>query len=317
MPARTITLHSGRQVRTNGFVACSRGRLAAEAAFRPRPVRRATPAELCNSSGVAMQMDYNDVAGDCTDACLANVLDVVAAILKYAGSTIPAANVKSWAIAQGFYDGANIPDVLTALQTVPMIDANGQGRIIGAFAGVDYTNLPAVYDALSDCYALDLGVNSSYYQGFVGNGIVSVGPLQTRAINSAAELDHSIPAFDFGSAEYLATQYHDFYGAAVDLSPISSGPQTPCIGIETWASLCIVPAVSFQNTTGEAHVIESFPPPGTTPPAVVAAPAQRQAHAAAAGPFAAGAPVLRARPAAGPGASPGGRDHLCGLNTEN
>ena len=169
-----------------------------------------------------MQMDYNDVAGDCTDACLANVLDVVAAILKYAGSTIPAANVKSWAIAQGFYDGANIPDVLTALQTVPMIDANGQGRIIGAFAGVDYTNLPAVYDALSDCYALDLGGQQQLLparQRDRERGTASDASDQQR--RGSGPLDSRLR---LRRPEYLATQYHDFYGDAVDLSPISSGP---------------------------------------------------------------------------------------------
>jgi hypothetical protein len=212
-----------------------------------------------------MQMDYNDTYGDCTDACVGNILDVVAFILGFTGSTIPAANVLTWAKAHGFQNGANIPDVLTALQTDPMVDANGKGRIIGPYGGVDYTDLNAVYSALSQDYALDLGVNGDWYQGFVGNGPVSVAPIQNTPINAERQLNHSIPAFDYGTAEFLATMYSQFYNCAIDLGPLASQPQIPCIGDETWAVLCIVPVVSWQNTTGESWAIQSFPPPGTVP----------------------------------------------------
>ena len=58
---------------------------------------------------VPMQMDFNDQYGDCTCACLGNVLDVIKRILKYTGGAIPDAQVLAWAKANGFQDGATFP----------------------------------------------------------------------------------------------------------------------------------------------------------------------------------------------------------------
>lgn len=234
-------------------------------AQRPFIFRGTLPASVINTGGTPMQMDGNDTLGDCTCACLGNILDVVKRIMSYSGGAIPDANVIAWAKSHGFQDGAEIIDVTNALATDPMIDAGGNACLIGANAGVDYTDTKSVCGALASNYALDLGVDAQPLEDCgAGNSPVVVMPVLTKRYGN---LDHSIPAFDYGAAGELATAYHNAYNVPVSLGSV--GDSEPSIGLETWASLVITPIRSFEQFVGEAHVIESFPAPspfGPTPP---------------------------------------------------
>jgi hypothetical protein len=229
----------------------------------PFRIKRAAPIQSFTTDGTPFQMDGNDALGDCTCACLGNVLDVVKRVLGYSGGNIPDANVVQWATAHGFQNGADISDVLEALTTDPMIDASGQANTIGPALGVNYNDMPTVYAALAEHYALDLGVDSSLYTQCVGNiGTVAVAPLITRALSN---YDHSIPAFaDWGTAEFLAAKYSAAYNQNVQLGDLPA--DTPCIGNETWGCPVIVPVVSFQLSTGEAWAPQSYPAPVPAPP---------------------------------------------------
>ena len=250
------TLKTGRVVRT-GAIATPRHRLLAA---RPFIRRRAAPAECFNSDGTPMQMDGNDQYGDCTVACLGNILDVVKRILSYPGGPISDDEVIRWAIAEGDQNGAVIADVLAQLQTDPMTDGAGQGNLVGPHLGVNYDDAPTVYDALSTHYALDLGVDSRPYSQCVGNDPVAVMPILTNAYQN---IDHSIPAFDYATAGRLAAHYNEKYKFAAQLGDLPM--DTPCIGTETWGCMVITPVESFRNIVGEAWAIQSFPAPGTLP----------------------------------------------------
>ena len=256
-----------------------RHKLQAQNAFR---FSGTLPPWTINSVPTRPQMDGNDRYGDCTCACLGNVIDVVKRILGVGGGPIPSANVVSWAISHGFQDGAEIIDVLDALATDPMIDGAGNACLIGPNSGVDYTDTESVYAALAYHYALDLGVDAQPFEdASAGNSPVCVIPVLTQRY---ANIDHSVPAFDFGTASILATSYAEAYGVSVSLGEVGDGE--PCLGIETWGTLCIVPVRSFELLAGEAHVIEKFPAPmpPPSPPSPTPSPswrAARLAHGAA------------------------------------
>lgn len=221
------------------------------------------PTSVVNTRGVAQQMDGNERYGDCTCACLGNVLDVVKNILGYSGGPIPDENVVSWAIRHGFQNGAQIIDVLDTLASEPMLDTAGQACVIGLNAGVDYTDTNSVYGALAGSYALDLGVDAQPLQDCgAGNSKVITMPVLSRVYGN---LDHSIPAFDYGTAKQLADAYNTAYNVSVSLGSV--GENEPCITVSTWSSLVITPLRSFNLFTGEAHVILNFPAPTVVPPA--------------------------------------------------
>ena len=260
MPVKTLTLKTGRRVMT-GCNPTPPNRLLFA---RPFIRRFAAPEECFNSNGTPMQMDGNDIYGDCPDACLGNILDVIKRILAYSGGPIPGANVIDWARRLGFLNGANIPDVLNALMDTPMIDESGQANLIGPHVGVPFDDLPTVKEALSSHYALDLGVNAGPLQDCIGNDPVAVMPILTSPVNGYDQIDHSIPAFDYATAGNLAANYADKYKFAVQLGDLPA--ETPCIGLESWGTVVIAPEISFRYIAGEAWAITSFPAPGVAPP---------------------------------------------------
>ncbi len=204
-------------------------------------------------------------SGDCCAAAIFEIINLAKIILGYSGGEIPDDNVIAWAKQVGTWNGGNIPDVMIAATTVPIIDAAGQKCFLGGTPlAVNYEDMNAVYSALQDHYALDLGVDSRLYaQAINGPGQVGVAPLLNFPLQN---YDHSIPAVaDWGTAGFLAQKYADATGQNVQLGNLPA--DTPCVGTITWGSRVITPVKSFQMSTGEAWAVPSYPTPvaGPTP----------------------------------------------------
>ncbi len=198
-------------------------------------------------------------SGDCCAAAICEIINLAKIILGGSGGEIPDDNVIAWAKRVGTWSGGIIQDVLIAATTIPLIDAAGQPNLLGGPPmTVNFEDMPSVYAALNDHYALDLGVDSSLYQSCVtGPGQVVVAPILSRPIG---QYDHSIPAIArWGTAGWLADQYRTQKNIVV---PLGSVPEeTPCIVTVSWGCEIITPVVSFQRSTNEAHAVPSFPAP--------------------------------------------------------
>jgi hypothetical protein len=78
MPIKELTLKTGRKVMTGcNPTPPNRLRLA-----RPFIRRVASPEECFNSNGTPMQMDGNDVYGECTDSDWANIIGPIMAAYR-------------------------------------------------------------------------------------------------------------------------------------------------------------------------------------------------------------------------------------------
>ena len=140
---RTITLHTGRRVKV-GMQPTPRNQLARARAFDGRLHARrfgAAPSSCLNSANVYdFDMEGNgpstpqdnsytgEPLGDCAVACPANAFRVLSLCAGQAEIEILSRQCVDWYLAYtGGSDSGGIPDdVLTRLQTVPMIDAQGQ-----------------------------------------------------------------------------------------------------------------------------------------------------------------------------------------------
>ena len=58
-------------------------------------------------------------------------------------------------------------------------------------------------------------------------------------------LDHSIPAFDYGTAAQLAAAYNQAYNVSVSLGGV--GDAEPSLGLASWGSLIIRPGAVLQS----------------------------------------------------------------------
>ena len=282
---KTLTLHTGRIVHT-GMRPTPRNQLARARAFdhRLHAARLgAAPASCLNSArvtdfdmmgnGPATPQDESyqgNPLSDCAVACPANVFKVLSLCAGQAEIEILAKECVAWYLAYtGGNDGGGTPDdVLTRLQSVPMIDASGQPHTIAGHAAVDWQDVDAVHQALWGYHALDLGVDSSALENVVGNsnGWVLTG------VPPIANYDHSVPTFDYGTAGELADMLK------VNLNG-ELGQDDPAVSLETWGTIGIVEWQSWVNLVGEAWAIEYqsqptpiVPPGPVTPPAPVVPP---------------------------------------------
>ncbi len=274
---RTITLHTGRKVSV-GMRPTPRNQLARARAFDGRMHARhfgAAPASCLNSAkvhdfdtegnGPSTPQDGSytgEPLGDCAVACPANAFKVLSLCAGQPEIEILAKDCVAWYLAYtcGSDDGGIPDDVLTRLQSVPMLDAQGQPHTIAGHSAVDWHNPDAVHQALYGYHALDLGVDSSALEGAMGdtNGWIVTG------VQPLSNYDHSVPTFDYGTAGELADMMK------VNLNG-QLGQDDPAVSLETWGTIGIVEWQSWVNLTGEAWVIEyeASPTPIPAPVPVV------------------------------------------------
>ena len=249
-----ITLRDGRRVQ-KGLRASTRGRLAAATPYR---ATAPAPLQCCNSQGCKWDIDGNDFEGDCTVAAPSNAISM---IIK--GHI---ANAVKWASQHGDANGANIPDVLTQMQTDPLVDDAGQGWVLGPHSSIDYTDLASMQAAIATGLWVNIGIDAGPLQQYAASANGWVMPIIPRQYQN---YDHSVFLGDYGPASWLAQQYAANWGVNVQLGDVAG--ETPCYGLYTWASMGICPVSSVTNQTGEAWggmtVTKAafIPPPAPTP----------------------------------------------------
>lgn len=216
-------------------------------------------------------------SGDCCAAAVAEIINIAKIMLGYTGGEIDDNSIIPWAKQVGTWNGGIIQDVLIAATSTPLTDASGQNNLLGGPPQtVNFEDMPSVYSALNDHYALNIGVDSSLYQACVtGPNQVAVAPILTSPIQ---RYDHSVPVIGrWGTAGYLADQYFKQKQVNVQLGNVPA--ETPSVVVVTWGCEVITPVASFQLSTNEAHAVPSFPAPtpgnGPVVPPVVPPPHRR------------------------------------------
>ena len=192
--------------------------------------------------------------------------------------------------AANLLNGANELDVLDFAETYPVV-VNGQGYVFGPSSTVDYSNVEAIKDAISAHKAVYWGVDAGYLQQCVGDVSGWVAPIITTP---QTQYDHAVFSPDYATLDQCATYINQQRGVTVTYR-FSLDPTMLCCHVGHLGHAGHrAPAVSDGktdhrlNTSGEAHVIESFP-----------APCARAGAAARTWPW----PTARPQPDAPPGGS--------------
>ena len=230
----------------------------------PRRSRTATPTSCLQSGSYFLDMYFNNAQGCCTGVAWMEILNYVY------GIAIPESVASAAFTAAGLWNGANEIDVLDYAETYPVVVA-GQAYTLGPSATFDYSNLEAIEDAIATHKAAYWGVDAGYLQQCVGN--VS-GWIAQVITTPQTNYDHAVFSPDYGTLDQCATYINQQRGVTVTIGSLD--PTMLCATLSTWDTLGIVPMfkadgvtpLTLPNTTGEGHVIESFPAPvpATNPP---------------------------------------------------
>ena len=259
-----VTLKTGRVVYKglHPHTAAYRGRLLGKRSMA-KPCALA-PASCLQSGNYFLDMYWNATYGCCTGSALVEIINMVF------GVQVSEAEALAWFKAHGILNGANEIDVLDWAETDPIV-VNGQNYLIGPSATFDYTDQNAIFTAISDHKCAYWGVDASYLQQCVGNVSGWVAPLITTPMQN---YDHAVFSPDYGTLDQLATYLNKERGVTVQLGSLD--PTMLGCTLDTWDTIGIVPLPTIFNTTGEAHVIESFPAPTPVPPTPPAPPTPPQ-----------------------------------------
>ncbi len=261
MQLQEVTLHTGRRV-MKGLTRHTpeyRGRLLGKRSMRRR--RGASPASCLQSGDYWLDMYFNATYGCCTGSAWMEILNYVY------GIKVPEDVAMAAFRAANLLNGANELDVLDFAETYPVV-VNGQGYVFGPSSTVDYSNVEAIKDAISAHKAVYWGVDAGYLQQCVGDVSGWVAPIITTP---QTNYDHAVFSPDYATLDACATYINQQRGVTVSIGSLD--PQMLCCTLDTWDTLGIVPLLSSDgktklticNTSGEAHVIESFPAPAPAP----------------------------------------------------
>lgn len=257
MQLQEVTLHTGRKVLKGlePHTPAYRGRLAGK---RSMSVPRAlAPSSCLQSAAYYLNMYFNATYGCCTGSALVEIIN-----MAY-GVTVSQDVALAWFKAHHILNGANELDVLDWAETDP-VNVNGQNYVIGPSATVNYMDSIAVNTAISSSKCVYLGIDAGWLQQVVGDVSGWVMPVYNTPIQN---YDHAVFTPDYATLDQAATYINHERGVTVTIGSLD--PQMPVYTLDTWGTIGIVPLPSWQNQTGECHVIESFPSslpaPGPTP----------------------------------------------------
>lgn len=246
----------GKIRRSRGAIPTPRHKLAAA---RPYQYVRTPPSQFA-WGWVGLSYWGNDQYGDCVTAEEAFAKSVGAS-----GILVPDAVVQSWACANGFLNGADLSDVLNAMETGGF-PINGSTYNDGPATSVDWTN-PTVLQAAIIDGPVKIGVAADQLESVVGttNGWFLVGA------SPDGDEDHCVSLAGYGPMSWLAERLGVSVPAGVD--GLSLGYL-----LFTWDTVGIIDASSMLEITGEAWVRHPttvidgpaptptpVPPPGPTP----------------------------------------------------
>jgi hypothetical protein len=206
----------------------------------------------------------NDSVGDCVTA-----EEAFAKSCKTpsGGVFIADAEVKQWATAHGVLNGANLQDVLQAMQS-DGFQQSGDYFDDGGYTSIDYSQADLLQAAISEG-PVKIGIAADQLQKTVeafgsGNGWFATG------YTADANEDHCVSLCGYGTIAWLAQQLNVTVPDGVD------GTQ-PGYALFTWSSVGIIDAASLAAIIGEAWVRNpttvvvplNAPTPAPTPPAPV------------------------------------------------
>ena len=195
----------------------------------------ATPTQLLWLP-IQLSMWHNDVDGDCVTA-----EEAFAKACHKPEIFISDATVLAWATAGGFLDGAELTDVMNAMQTGGFVQ-DGVTYDDGPYTSVDWTNVPLLQNALAQG-PVKIGVAADQLENAVpnppANGWIATG------FTADDNEDHCVSLCGFGTIDWLASQLGATVPSGVD------GTQ-PAYGLFTWNSIGIIDVESMVAITAEA-----------------------------------------------------------------
>ena len=253
MPTNEITLPlTGRKVMT-GCNPTPRNVLgAAHYVFRKAV---SVPPAPPNFDGTGAVKDWdiagNDRYGDCVTAEEANYKKCIGPATGAVEVEIPASNVISWASAHGFLNGANLDDVLNAMEQDGLLDKDGAEHLDGTHGTIDWTNQEEFKSACSLFKCVKIAVSAGQLQAVVGNhsGWVLNGAYSDQ------NADHCVGIYGYGSVQFLADLCGVPAPAGIDLNAFA-------VLLYTWGTVGIVTWPSFLAITSEAWVRVTDPDRG-------------------------------------------------------
>lgn len=203
---------------------------------------------------VPQQLDFwgNNQYGDCVSA-----EEAFAKACDQPEIFVSAAEVESWAKANGYLDGADLVSVMTTMQTNGF-QVGSQRYDDGKFSSVDYSTESTLQSAI--CVGpVKIAIDANALPSTAGNqqGWYAIGNGQ-----KFPNTDHCVSICGYGSAEYLYSQLQ------VSMPPALAG--TSGYLVFTWSTIGFVDHNWLMGTCAEAWVRNPttvfVPPLSPTPP---------------------------------------------------
>ena len=236
---------TGRKV-CMGCIGTPRHQLAkAYYAFRRAPPLPDPPDNFDGTGGVKdWDMAGNDSYGDCVTAEEANFKRCIGKVTGADEVEIPTTNVINWAKRHGFLNGANLDDVLNAMQIAGLVDSSGVEHKDGSHGTIDWTDQREFKLSVQYFKGLKIAVGASQLLQVVGDGNGWV----LNGARSDQTADHCVGIYGYGKASFLATV------CGLPNVPAGLDPNTFCVLLYTWGTIGIVTWASSLAITSEAWV---------------------------------------------------------------
>ena len=216
-----------------------------------------------------LSMWGNSQYGDCVSASEAARLAAYSVFVGMPEIFVPEANVISWAQQHGYLNGADLPSVMTTMQTQGMTASDGKVYNDGPYTTVNFGDEPTLQAALAsgpvnfgmDANALPSGAgNQSGWYAFGG----SPGQFNSD--------DHCTPSFGYVKGPMGVTAAFAAVAKAynVSITPPANAPTGNVYLWYTWSTVGIVDFAWIQSTASECWIcnpntVGLTPGPNPTP----------------------------------------------------
>lgn len=210
-----------------------------------------------------LSMWANDQYGVCvtSEEAFSKAVDSIKAGLPEI--LITSQEVVNWAYTRGFLNGANLTDVMEAMQRTGLKAPDGKTYQDGPYKSVDWTNDAALRTAIFTG-PVKIAVAASQLEGVAGMGQHNGWFAHGFHVDQAT--DHCVSLCGYGTLAECA----GFLNIPV---PTGMDPFTPCYLLYTWSTVGIIDRQSLVNFTTEAWVrnpttvgLTPVPTPIPTPP---------------------------------------------------
>jgi hypothetical protein len=247
---KTGVLHTGRRV----YYGCNptpRNRLLM-ARYVGRRLRALPPppTNIDNIAGVTnLDMYFNDQEGDCVSAEEFNFKRIITVSTGAPQLNIDEGTAAAWINSHGFANGADLDQVMDAMNADGILGPDGQLHYDGPHGGIDWTNQTEVQLGLQYFKGLKIGVAAQQYLDVVGNkdGWVLSGASRDQ------DIDHCIGWYGCGEAGYWSETLEVKFNIPDNVFGLLGA---------TWATVGFIEWDSAQATTGEAWARDTDPDRG-------------------------------------------------------